>query len=148
MTHSGIITWRFSSSLFCHREFWKHSLPLNFLWLKSLRKIWQVEKGGLWDHLYMKTCFAPELGVLCNKTQGYVKHFAPAFQKNLFQVLLTCIRLKSIEGCRSIVKGNHKAFSRTFEKIFSGALDSFHSSCLQYKKRTFSFEKKVKRNQV
>lgn len=52
------------------------------------------EKGEVWDHLYMKTCFAPELGVFCNKTQGYVKHFALAYQKNLFQVLLTCISLK------------------------------------------------------
>lgn len=72
------------------------------------------EKGRSWDHLYMKICFAPELGVFCNKTQRYVKHFAPAFQKNLFQVLLTCISLKSVEGCRSIVKGNHKGFFKDF----------------------------------
>jgi len=41
-------------------------------------------KRGLWDHLYMKTCFAPELRVLCNKTQGYIKHFALALSKMSF----------------------------------------------------------------
>lgn len=60
MTHSGIIIWSFKSSLFCHRDLWKLSSPVHFLWLKGMRKIWQEEKGGLWDHLYLKICFAPE----------------------------------------------------------------------------------------
>lgn len=68
------------------------------------------ERGGFGDHLYMKTSFSLELEVFCNKTQGYVKHFAPAFQKKLFQV--TCLKL--VEGCRSLVKGNHKGFFKDF----------------------------------
>lgn len=45
------------------------------------------EKEEFWDHLYMKTCFAPELGVFCNKTQGYAKYFAPECQKKSFKSL-------------------------------------------------------------
>lgn len=73
-------------------------------------------------NLYLKIYLVPDLEVLLNKTQGYVKHFAPPLFKSLFDVLLVSISLKSVEGCRSIVKGNYKGFFQHFLKVFSGAL--------------------------